>query len=373
MKSGKHHRLSDKTRAEYSERMKLHWKDPQFRLRFRASIKPAEVVERICSGCGKVFWPPAYLVRKGKMKFCSVVCRRANYRPTPEARAKIGLAHRGKHRRVNPETGAHISTALKRKWATDPAYKTNQIRAFRKAASSPEYRAERAAEVKALWQNPKVRADRIARIKAACSSPESHARRCAAQQQRAKDPGYRAKQSAAAPRGENHWAYGKQYSAEERANLSAKLKGRSILPRVREIQRQSALRQWQNPEWRSATVAAVRKANGAREGQTGLERSMTTLLTKMYPDEWRYTGDGDVIVGGKNPDFVHVKRQLIIETFGDYWHSKAVRGVPEEVEEKSRIDHFAKHGYRCLVVWEHEMQRNVPSVEDRIRRFVECA
>lgn len=62
-----------------------------------------------------------------------------------------------------------------------------------------------------------------------------------------------------------------------------------------------------------------------------------------------YVGNGKLWIGNKNPDFTHKTKSIVIEVFGDYWHS--------EDEEKTRIDHFKKHGYDCLIVWEKEVDQ----------------
>ena len=300
-----------------------------------------------------------------------------------------------------PETSAKrsaaISAALKRKWATDPAYKTNQIRAFRKAASSPEYRAERAAEVKALWQDPAIRADRTARIRAACSNPESHERRCAAQQLRAKDPDYRAKQSAAAPRGDNHWTRRLGLSTKHREKLRASRLGHTSLDETRQLQREAAKRQWQDPERRARLVSGIHKhwtptinaehakrlsnnenwrkaqvkasVTGAVVRPTAPERKMHELLDKLCPGEWRYTGDGDVFIGGGNPDFLHINGLKAIEVFGDWWHGEKMTGRSSVQEESSRIAQFSKVGVACLVVWEKELDKDQQAVKEKVTRF----
>jgi len=38
---------------------------------------------------------------------------------------------------------------------------------------------------------------------------------------------------------------------------------------------------------------------------------------------------------------------MLIELFGDYWH--------RDQDPQKRIDHFARYGYKCLVIWEKEL------------------
>ena len=66
-------------------------------------------------------------------------------------------------------------------------------------------------------------------------------------------------------------------------------------------------------------------------------------------------GDGQLVIGGKNPDFANINGQKILcEMFGDYWHFDRARCY-EETEE-GRIELFKKFGYRTLVIWASELK-----------------
>lgn len=81
---------------------------------------------------------------------------------------------------------------------------------------------------------------------------------------------------------------------------------------------------------------------------------------------YKYVGDGKLIIGSKNPDFVHKKDNKLIEIFGTYWHTKKVR-VYEETE-KGRIEFFKRYNYQTLVIWENELD-NPDLVLGKIRTF----
>lgn len=79
------------------------------------------------------------------------------------------------------------------------------------------------------------------------------------------------------------------------------------------------------------------------------EKALGKLLSKLYPNEWVYNGDysRNVIIGNRVPDFVNVNgRKVVIEVYGRYWHP------PED--EPERIAHYAKFGFKCIVLWEDE-------------------
>lgn len=78
------------------------------------------------------------------------------------------------------------------------------------------------------------------------------------------------------------------------------------------------------------------------------ETYLTELLEILYPKEWKYVGTGELIIAGKNPDFVNINGQKkIIELFGNYWHEKK--------EEKERPKVFEKYGYKTLIIWSSEL------------------
>lgn len=91
------------------------------------------------------------------------------------------------------------------------------------------------------------------------------------------------------------------------------------------------------------------------------ELLLESILNDLYPKEWKYVGDGQVIIGGKNPDFINVNGQKkIIEVFGDYWHRND--------DPKDRINLFKKYGFKTLVVWQHELT-NLGQVGKRLEKF----
>jgi len=79
------------------------------------------------------------------------------------------------------------------------------------------------------------------------------------------------------------------------------------------------------------------------------ERKLNRILQKMFPNEYRYVGDFQFFLGGKNPDFMNINGQKkLIEVFGDYWHRN---DNPED-----RINHFKKYGFSTLVIWQRELE-----------------
>ena len=93
-----------------------------------------------------------------------------------------------------------------------------------------------------------------------------------------------------------------------------------------------------------------------------LEKKLGDLLEKMYPREWKFTGDFTVVMDGKSPDFFNIKNQTkLIEVWGNYWH----RG--QNPEDRKKI--FRKFGYDTLVLWEREL-KNINNIKNKLDEFI---
>jgi very-short-patch-repair endonuclease len=127
--------------------------------------------------------------------------------------------------------------------------------------------------------------------------------------------------------------------------------------RVGEASRQ----RWNDPEWAAKTTLAARR--GAHARPTRPEKVVWELLNDLAPGDWLYNGDGRerVVVARKIPDFVCRRTQSLVEVFGSYYH--------QGQDPRTRIDLFAKSGYRTFVIWEHEL-RNREAVRARLAEFV---
>jgi len=105
------------------------------------------------------------------------------------------------------------------------------------------------------------------------------------------------------------------------------------------------------PEARNKQWNAIRKALNLKPNKP--EKLLNKILYKLFPREYKYVGNGKVLLNGFNPDFINVNGQKkIIERYGDYWHT--VKGAKEK--DKRRIKTYKKYGYKTLVIWEHELE-----------------
>lgn len=115
-----------------------------------------------------------------------------------------------------------------------------------------------------------------------------------------------------------------------------------------------------NPIHLRKAISNSAKKNGSCSMNKQEER-MGRLLESLFPCEWKFVGNGEVIIAGKCPDFININGQKkIIELYGDYWHKGD--------NPQDRIGLFSPYGYDTLVIWEKEL-KDIERVKFRINKF----
>ena len=137
-----------------------------------------------------------------------------------------------------------------------------------------------------------------------------------------------------ANKGVNHWFFGKHLSNEHRAKTSETMK-----------------KLWLDPEF----AAARMKERNTYPNK--LETFVGTILDELYPNEWKYNGDGKegVVIAGMIPDFINANGlNTVVEVFGIAYHDpeKAFMKVGWKRQEFGRVATYAQLGYRCVILWE---------------------
>ena len=144
---------------------------------------------------------------------------------------------------------------------------------------------------------------------------------------------------------------GKLHTEESKKKISATKKGEKHTKEHNKKVSEARKRNWQDPEYRDKQIKVIFK--GLQSKPTKPEIQFDNILQQLLPNEYKYVGDGEILIGYKCPDFMNVNGQKkLIELYGDYWHRND--------NPQDRIDHFAKYGYKCLVVWEHELKALIP-------------
>ena len=91
-------------------------------------------------------------------------------------------------------------------------------------------------------------------------------------------------------------------------------------------------------------------------------------IIEDYNLPFKYVGNGALIIGGLNPDFISRDGKEIIEVFGTYWHNPEIcKGTMREDVRKAV---FLQLGYKILILWEHELNANdEPKIVNKILRM----
>ena len=129
---------------------------------------------------------------------------------------------------------------------------------------------------------------------------------------------------------------------------------------------------WRNPKFKESRLKANFKSLKLKPNKP--EILLNSILQDMFPNQYKYVGDGSILIGYKNPDFISIKGKKIIELFGDYWHSEKYRlltfndCLSNKKHEQQRINHFTKYGYQTLIVWEHEL-KDIDLLKQKLQKF----
>ena len=163
-----------------------------------------------------------------------------------------------------------------------------------------------------------------------------------------KDPKV-AKKTGDSQRGEKNHNYGKKASEETRRKMSKSHPDNS-----------GEKCYWYGKQLSEEHLRKILKAVCAKPNK--VEGYLSTILQEIFPNEYKFVGDGSVIIGGFSPDFINVNGQKkIIEMFGDYWHRND--------DEGNRVFQFRLLGFDTLIIWEHELNEN--EIEMTIAKIIE--
>ena len=153
---------------------------------------------------------------------------------------------------------------------------------------------------------------------------------------------------------------GIKVSIEGKKNISVGAKTRWQDKEYREKISKKLKEIWSNLEFKEKMLKTMFKSRHNRPNK--LEKRIDNLLQKMFPSEWKYVGDGQFWIAGKNPDFININgKKLIIEIFGNYWHEKE--------DESYRINLFEKFGYNTIVLWESDINNNFKEIKNKLIKF----
>jgi hypothetical protein len=159
--------------------------------------------------------------------------------------------------------------------------------------------------------------------------------------------------------GHTPWNKGGHHTEASRAKMSKSHIGVKLSKtHANNISKAVAL-SWADPVQKAKHVRAILK--GSHNRPTTEESKLFDFLDILFPGEYKYVGDGKVIVGGKNPDFINVNgKKKIVEMYGDRWHKGQ--------NPQDRIDIFKPYGYDTLIVWDRELN-DIEALAEKLIQF----
>jgi len=154
---------------------------------------------------------------------------------------------------------------------------------------------------------------------------------------------------------------GKHHSEEtkEKIKISTLKRNYKHSPIIREIIKKTSLKRWRNEDYRNRTLKSMLQAIQIKPNQQ--EKALEIILNNIYPNEYKYVGNGQFVLGGKCPDFMNINgKKKLIEMFGDYWHRND--------NPQNRINYFKQYGFDTLIIWEREL-KNLKMVKEKLLNF----
>jgi len=148
------------------------------------------------------------------------------------------------------------------------------------------------------------------------------------------------------------------------------LKGNHLSPET-EFTSERVKKLWKNKEYRERVIKNSLKE--MHKKPTKLEQKFIAFFNENNLP-FTYCGNGSLIIEFKNPDFVENNgRKICIEVSNK--KEKSIRRKKRSYQswqeyEKQRIEHFAKFGWKCLVLWEDEL-KNKELILFKIQQLLE--
>lgn len=142
-------------------------------------------------------------------------------------------------------------------------------------------------------------------------------------------------------------------------------------------------KKWEAPDYRSKMLSLLKLRNndpkfiekrikGLIKRPTTPEKALINFI-EDYSLPFKYVGNGEVIIGNLNPDFIHTGgEKKVIEVFGRAFHDpdETFRDeIPWRQQYWGRMTYFSQLGYDCLILWDDELKDEGALVK-RIKSFM---
>lgn len=107
---------------------------------------------------------------------------------------------------------------------------------------------------------------------------------------------------------------------------------------------------WKDKDYSERVIKSWRKSIQIKPSSFELK---IILLCSKYKLPFVYTGDGRILIGYKNPDFIDKKNKVIIEVFLDYFKIRDYGSIKKYINQRRK--HFLKYGYKTIFISEKEI------------------
>lgn len=274
-------------------------------------------IKKKCLYCGEEFTIPLSQIKRGRGKFCSKEC----YCKSRKVRKNCLFC--GKEFEVNYNKRT-------RKYCSQKCFHKTQ-----KGENNPAKRPEVREKISLFWKGrtrskEEIEKSRLSRLGQKWS-----------EERRAK----------CNHRGKNNSMYGKKQTESAKKKIGLKTSERC-----------------KDPIYKEKLIKAIMK--GWQKKPNKPEQLLIKFLHQILPDEFKYVGDGQFILGGRCPDFLDINgKKKLIEIFGNYWHGKERTGIEPKENEENRTRYFRQFGFDTLIIWENEL-KDLDKVENRIIQFI---
>lgn len=125
---------------------------------------------------------------------------------------------------------------------------------------------------------------------------------------------------------------------------------------------------WKDPDYREKRVKAILRGMKIRPNNS--EKKLINIFhNNNLP--FRYVGNGEIIIGRANPDFIHNSERRVIELFSRSFHDPAFSffEISWNRQYFGRMAYYANYGYACLIIWEEELE-NEQNIIKKITKYL---
>lgn len=241
---------------------------------------------------------------------------------------KIGF-YKGK--KFSDDHRLHISIALKRYYVTHVHHKLG-------TKCSVEYRKKLSDARKRAWKNPVWREKVISGVRLFHN----------------KNPDFM--------KSERNPFYGKHHSLEKRKYWSKIRSGVRPSMETRKLWSRNRTGSGNSFYGKTHSSESLSKIlSSANHRPNKFETAVASYLELNFPNQWKYCGNGSVVLNGKCPDFINCngKKEVILAN-GVFWHAGCKR--PSSKLKKSielrESKPYNDIGFDVIFIWEDDFKNN---------------